>query len=432
MATRRNHWEHWGSVPGEIRMQFQTVPCAGPTLTKYCLCFLLRSFNLCSLFHAFHVAVAYHRRSQAKRLPEVNSKIGLLLQTPCGLRTGISGQARPTPRPAPCNLCPAGWQARSRVQQTSQLLGQDSDFGVWPGILRRTALHSGNYFPSSGLTFSEPISGLLNFPRHQHLLLRGALVWTYPSRPRIAKPTVFRAIRTFRRHGSWPSTSVAEQAPFCCRTVPEPVVYGSAIPAARSERIPGLGPQVIHLQPIRILLRLRKHGLVHSGFFAGTKARLLPVRGESLSSEVVFDFDALVPQLVHRERPAAAPAAGVRASSHARFGDLGTGPSVRHETGTTDPPCYAGLGPSSHVKVPEHLCPRALVLPLQELHSEDEVLHRVAVVLAVEGHSPSNYPDLLAAKVLPHVGIYMRFLAAIDSSAVLDVLALRTGGVSPR
>ncbi|XP_044313389.1 uncharacterized protein LOC123037335 [Drosophila rhopaloa] len=277
MATRRNHWEHWGSVPGEIRMQFQTVPCAGSTLTKYCLCFLLRSFNLCCLFHAFHVAVAYHRRSQAKRLPEVNSKIGLLLQTPCGLRTGISGQARPTPRPAPCNLCPAGWQARSRVQQTSQLLGQDSDFG-----------------------------------------------------------------QNRRRS-----------------------VAGSAIPAARSERIPGLGPQVIHLQPIRILLRLRKDGLVHSGFFAGTKARLLPVRGESLSSEVAFDFDALAPQLVHRERPAAAPAAGVRASSHARFGDLGTGPSVRHATGTTDPPCYAGLGPSS--QVPEHLCPRALVLPLQEL-----------------------------------------------------------------
>ncbi|XP_070069755.1 uncharacterized protein [Drosophila takahashii] len=83
--------------------------------------------------------------------------------------------------------------------------------------------------------------------------------------------------------------------------MPVPMIQGSAVPASSPERILGPRLQLLHLHPIRIFLRLRKHGLAHSGFIAGTKTRLLPVRGASTSSEVSFDLDALVPQLVHRD-----------------------------------------------------------------------------------------------------------------------------------
>jgi len=72
-----------------------------------------------------------------------------------------------------------------------------------------------------------------------------------------------------------------------------------------------------------------------------------------------------------------------------------------------------------------------VVLPLQKIHPQHEVPHRVAVVLAVEVNSPPIHPDLLAATVLSHIGILTLFLADIGSSAFLDAPIPRAVIVTP-
>ncbi|XP_041565711.1 uncharacterized protein LOC121467670 [Drosophila elegans] len=62
------------------------------------------------------------------------------------------------------------------------------------------------------------------------------------------------------------------------------------------------------------------------------------------------------------------------------------------------------------VEVSEHLLPRTLALPLQELQPEEKIFHRVSLILPVEGYAPPLNSPLLVGGCRPHIGIQTRLL----------------------